>query len=82
MVLSTPLLVPPILSMYLIALEVWSTHLNRVSRLSQPLYAGLSTTLLTAESSNREFLAHAVFIDDSSDADDDPCKSWKQVCGL
>ena len=46
------------------------------------LDAGLSTSLLTAENSNREFLAHAVFIDDSSDANDDPCDSWKQVCGL
>ena len=46
------------------------------------LDAGLSTTLLTAESSTRDFLAHAVFIDDSVDAVDDPCESWKQVYGL
>ena len=39
------------------------------------LDAGLPTSLLTAENSNREFLAHAVFIDDSSDANDGPYRS-------
>ena len=39
-------------------------------------------SLLTASNSNREFLAHAVFLDNSKSADSPPCSSTVQVCGL
>ena len=41
-----------------------------------------SHSLLTASNSNREFLAHAVFLDDSSSPTEPPCSSVLQVCAL
>ena len=39
-------------------------------------------SLLTASNSNREFLAHAVFLDDSSGPTEPPCDSVLQICAL
>ena len=50
-------------------------HLHRVC-------PGRSHSLLIASNSNREFLAHAVFLDDSSSPTEPPCSSVLQVCAL
>ena len=44
--------------------------------------SSLEHSLLTAANANREFLAHAVFVDNTSSKADAPCSQWKQICAL
>ena len=44
--------------------------------------SSLEHSLLTAANANREFLAHAVFVDNTSSKADVPCSQWKQICAL
>jgi hypothetical protein len=42
----------------------------------------ITHTLLQLSQTNREFLAHASFIDWGDSAADAPCSKWKQICSI